>query len=416
MRLFTRKNSLIFSKIISRPAPWIIASVAMFFMVAPAWAVSADSFRDFFNKPAPQPPAAVKKFAPVVKVFDFSVDLSAKDLRWDAAAKNSRVIVKNIGVAPSNAVRVTFTLFGKKGSAVFAVSPADPGNPTEDDGLEAGEERAYQHIFSAAALKSAGNVTKLVAKVDSFSPLEKDTANNTATLMVAPPSPPLAPSAAITKNLIDSLMKNAAIEKKPANIAAPAAAEPAGPATKEAAPTGDELALPPKKPTLKEPADGGSVTSVTPVLNWTDNGPGKNYFRWYVLNPDSNQKVWERDWDRGEFADKGCLNALNQWICQYATVPAGKLNFDQSYKWTVEASDDKSSSGFATSSQFNVKYEYVPIKFKAAPAETSAPTCNSPQYWNGSACTCGDLSPAPAPTYCCPVGRIWNGTACVSVG
>ena len=350
------------------------------------------------------------------KTFTFSKDLSARDILWisdNKARPNDYMlsfVVDSQGEAfvEPFAMRVTVRGVKKTASAVTI---------DEDSGLDPGESETYTIYFNKKSLAAAVGAIKTVqVTIDPANQItESNEQNNTMELNIGtnekPPTDLMSPSSQeaaaanlLAKKGLADLFGNAKLKEdaKQAESTPPAETKPA----------------PPKQPTLKEPANDSSVTVVTPVLNWTDNGPGKNYFRWYVLNPDSNQRVWERDWERGETVDKLCTNALNQWICQYATVPAGKLNFDQSYKWTVKASDGKASSGYASSSQFNIKYEYVPIQFKSGTSGGGSQTtsCSGHQTWNGTACACpGGLFEAPAP-YCCPFNQYWSGTQCQIIG
>lgn len=141
--------------------------------------------------------------------------------------------------------------------------------------------------------------------------------------------------------------------------------------------------LPPNKPVLESPANGSTVTELTPKLAWKDLGDpdntnylGKDNFRmyrWYLTDVDINQKIWDRDYSSQEGGtDPLCQDSIRKiWYCLYATVPAGKLQYGKRYRWSVEASDGINGSGYASSTEFKVDYSYVPTRFfGASPAQT----------------------------------------------
>ncbi len=143
------------------------------------------------------------------------------------------------------------------------------------------------------------------------------------------------------------------------------------------------------KPTITSPTDSVTVNTLNPVLIWTYPQNIKAYFRWYVIDTDSNQKVWERDWDKGETVDKNCTDAANHWVCSWATVPAGNLKWDSNYAWYIEAkaNDGRAASGYTSKSEFLVRSEFIPLRFKAASPETPQ-SCSATFVWNGNACVC----------------------------
>lgn len=129
----------------------------------------------------------------------------------------------------------------------------------------------------------------------------------------------------------------------------------------------------PQKPILQSPQNGESLTTLSPKLSWSaDTNFPSQTFRLYVQDADTNNKIWERDWTSGTNpSDMNCLDKTNHWTCSYATVPVGLLLYDKPYRWTVEAQNSSGvSSGYAESSQFNIKTTFVPVRVQGG---SSAP-------------------------------------------
>ncbi len=89
---------------------------------------------------------------------------------------------------------------------------------------------------------------------------------------------------------------------------------------------------PPIAPTNVEPANGATGVSLTPTLRgsaFSDPDPGDYHWKtwWDIRRVSDNVVVWESDWRTFDLTS--------------TVVPAGKLDFNTSYKWRVRYMDDK---------------------------------------------------------------------------
>ena len=120
-------------------------------------------------------------------------------------------------------------------------------------------------------------------------------------------------------------------------------------------------------PTLEAPANGSTVTSLTPILTWSASTSGASY-RLQVANDANFSNL---------VVDTANLAGLSY------TVPAGKLSEGQSYYWKVIASKDNQDSAWSTYWSFLTPAAQQP----APPSGTSSITASAivdGAAWTGS--------------------------------
>ena len=315
------------------------------------------------------------------KSFDLTADLIADQnvkLGTNKVGQTTvQLTVKNVGNNTTPAFKVSTVLRGSGGATPAIVSSID-------NGMDGKGTAVIVATFSQNAVALVKTLMAVDIVVDSTNlVIEKNEANNK--LAVALGKLPDA-----QKQLAQLVSKSAAQSVVVAKPVVPVNAVSNDFLKVQLPPT---IVVLPVKPALEAPLDGAVVTSLTPQLSWVDKGPGSNYFRWYVQDVDTNNKVWERDFISRQKDDNRCNDALNHWLCSAVRVPAGILQYDKMYRWSVEAGSNDLTSGFAAPRQFVVKSEYVPVTFKTAPpvdTSPSTPTCTADQrtHWNGTECAC----------------------------